>query len=351
MLESRPPDSSTPTGTSATMRRSTAVRSAACTMSRHSWLERSASSALRAKDSDQNRSVLRRRRYVTAAVFEATRGCAHACDFCVAPSAWGRRAAQRPVEAVIEDIRRVRARHLTFVDLNLISDREYAARLFEALMPLGVRWFGLATTTLADDEPLLDLAARSGCRGLLMGLESMSPAGLRQARKGFNHPERYGELVKRLHARRIALQGCFVLGMDEDTPEVAAATARFAVAAGIDLPRFAILTPFPGTPLYTRLEAEGRLLGLPWECYDGQHVVFQPAQMSVDQLHRSNLEAWRIAYSASGVLSRLRRSAAPLPVALLTNLGYATYARRLRRALGGAATVPALVGGPVQVPR
>ncbi len=278
-----------------------------------------------------DRSVLPRRHYLTSNVFEATRSCVHACEFCVAPAAWGRKPLQKPVEVVVEDLRRQRARSAIFVDLNLIADLDYARRLFRALVPLRIAWYGLATVRVAEDEALLDLLAESGCRGLLLGFESIVPANLKGVRKGFNHPERYGDVVARLHARRIAVQGCFVFGMDEDTPEVCAETARLAVEIAIDLPRFAIATPFPGTPLYHRLEAEGRILTRNWELYDGQHAVFQPVHMSPAELETATEAAWRHAYAWRSIAHRLRRTAAPAHVAILTNLGYRHYAHNLSR--------------------
>ena len=164
-----------------------------------------------------DRNVLPRWKYATRSVFEATRGCVHNCSFCVVPSAWGRRQLQKPVEQIVADIRREKSRRVIFVDLNLIADREYAARLFEALIPLRIQWYGLATTLLGDELPLLDLVARSGCRGLLMGFESLSANNLRTNHKRFNDPDQYPRLVELLHARRIALQGCFVFGLDDDT--------------------------------------------------------------------------------------------------------------------------------------
>ena len=166
------------------------------------------------------------------------------------PSAWGRKPLQKPVEEVVADIRRRRARRAIFIDLNLIADKQYATELFEALIPLQIHWYGLATTLLCQDEPLLDLVARSGCRGLLMGLESLSRRNLGDNQKPFNNPEDFRQVVEQLHARKISLQGCFVFGLDDDTPDVFLETAKFAVEAGIDLPRFAIVTPFPGTSLY-----------------------------------------------------------------------------------------------------
>lgn len=277
------------------------------------------------------RELLPERHYLTNNVFEATRGCIHNCDFCVVPAAWGRKPLQKPVADVIADIRQHGARKFIFVDLNLIADREYARQLFIALTSLRVQWYGLATVLLADDAELLDLAARSGCKGLLMGLESISPQNLRQSHKGFNSPEKYSQVVSRLHERGIALQGCFVFGLDNDEPDIFLRTAEFAVQARIDLPRFAIVTPFPNTALYKRLQAEGRILTKNWEKYDGQHVVFRPALMSVAELQQGTEAAWKYAYSLCSIARRIAHSPAPWPVKLGTNLGYRFYANHLSR--------------------
>lgn len=277
------------------------------------------------------RDLVPRGRYLTTHVFEATRGCIHACDFCVVPAAWGRRPLQKPVAEVVEDIVRTGARKCIFIDLNIIADREHAARLFEAFIPLRIEWYGLATSLLAGDRPLLDLCARSGCRGLLIGLESLQTENMREIHKTFNAPGAFREVVAAFHRHGIAVQGCFVFGLDHDTPDVFLKTARFAVEAGIDLPRFAVLTPFPGTALHRRLEQEGRILTRNWELYDAQHVVFQPARMSVEQLQRGMEQAWRYAYRYGSIARRLRRSPAPLGVALGANLAYRFYGRNLHR--------------------
>lgn len=278
-----------------------------------------------------DRNLLPSNRYLTSDVFEATRGCVHNCSFCVVPSAWGRQPWQKPVEEIVADIRRQGARRAIFLDLNLIADRDYARRLFEALVPLDISWYGLSTTLLCEDTPLLDLAARSGCRGLLMGLESISDTSLQQTRKAFNRPDRYAHVVDELHRRGIALQGCFVFGLDDDTPDVFLETARLAVEIGIDLPRFAIITPFPGTPLFQDLDKAGRILTRRWELYDGQHVVFEPHQMTPDQLQQGNQVAWRYAYRWRSIARRVWRARHQRHVALIANLGYRFYAHRLHR--------------------
>jgi radical SAM superfamily enzyme YgiQ (UPF0313 family) len=277
------------------------------------------------------RDLLPKRRFLTTNVFEATRACIHNCEFCVVPAAWGRKPYQKPVEDVVADIRHQVARKLIFVDLNLIADPDYAARLFEALTPLRVQWYGLSTVLLAEDLPLLRRAARSGCRGLLLGFESIEPRNLRESSKPFNRPDRFKRVVDLLHEHGIAVYGCFVFGMDHDGPDIFLETARFAVEARIDLPRFAIVTPFPGTALHQRLAREGRILTRNWELYDGQHVVFQPAQMSVAELQQGTELAWRHAYSLPSIVRRLRASPASTGVAIAANLGYRHYAHNLHR--------------------
>ncbi len=277
------------------------------------------------------RDLLPSRRFLTNSVFEATRGCVHNCDFCVVPAAWGRKPLQKPVADVIGDMRQHGKHKAIFVDLNLIADRAYAIRLFNALVPLGFQWYGLATVLLAEDPELLELAARSGCRGLLMGLESISLENLRASNKPFNAPDRFVRVVEKLHEHGIALQGCFVFGLDGDDPDIFLKTAEFAVEAKIDLPRFAIVTPFPGTALHHRLKSEGRILTRNWELYDGQHVVFQPKRMSVRELEQGTESAWKHAYSFRSIIARLPHSPAPWGVRLATNLGYRFYASHLNQ--------------------
>lgn len=275
------------------------------------------------------RDLMDGRNFLTQAVFEATRACAHDCEFCVVPTAWGRKQFQKPVSHVVEDIRRVGARRIIFIDLNLVSDRNYAAELFEALIPLNVRWFGLATSLIGRDRALMELMARSGCAGLLIGLESICEASLGDSRKRFNDPTLYGALINDLHALGISIQGCFVFGHDHDTTDVFEQTVQFCIDAAIDLPRFAILTPFPGTPLHRRLDQSGRIRTRNWELYDGQHVVFAPKQMTPEQLQAGHERAWRDVYSYSSIARRLGTARVQLPIAVMANLGYRYYAYHL----------------------
>ena len=276
------------------------------------------------------REMLPAKYYITPHTIEATRGCIHKCEFCVVPSAWGR-PLQKPVGDVIADIRQMQPKKLIFLDLNLISDTDYAKELFRALIPLRIRWGGLATTMIAWDEELLDLAAASGCGGLLLGFESLSDGALAESRKQFNARLEYRTVIERLHARKIAIQGCFVFGFDDDDQGVFERTAEFAIDTHIDLPRFAIMTPFPGTPLYARLAAEGRILTTDWSYYDGQHVVYRPKSMTAEELLRGTERAWKKTYSYRGMFRRLSGARVQLPIAIPANLGYRFYAHHLNQ--------------------
>lgn len=278
-----------------------------------------------------HRHLLKRRHYKTVNTFEATRGCIHRCEFCVVPNAWGARPYQKPIAHVIDDIKQVGAKKILFYDLNLFADFTYARELLTALIPLRVKWFGLSTTLLGRDRSLMELAARSGCRGLLIGFESVSKNTLSTFNKGFNDPTEYPQLIKDLHALGILVNGTFVFGSDSDDARAFDEVRDFVLSTQIDLPRFAIMTPFPGTPLFDRLDAAQRILHRDWSKYDGQHVVFTPTNMTPEELQLGHERVWREVYSYGSILRRLRMQVESAPLWLAANLAYRFYARNLSR--------------------
>jgi len=276
------------------------------------------------------RDLLKRERYATVNSIEATRGCPHKCDFCVVPTAWANTYAHRPVEEVVAELRTFEGRKALFIDLSPVEDVQYAKALYRAMAPLRMRWVGLSTTRIAEDVELLALAARSGCKGLLIGFESISQDTLNETHKHFHAAPKYAEVVKKLHDHGIGIQGCFVFGFDSDTEGVFERTAEFVDKAKIDLPRYAVATPFPNTALYRRLEAEGRLLHQNWALYDVEHVVFQPKQMSPERLQEGLEWTWRQSYRFGSLVRRI--TGAPwsiLPLWVSLNLGYHYYAQHL----------------------
>lgn len=276
------------------------------------------------------RDLIKLDRYFTPHTVEATRGCIHHCRFCVVPSAWGR-PRQKPIHEVVADIESMNAPSVIFLDLNLIADADYAKQLFRELTPLKIRWAGLATTKIAWDDELLSLAAKSGCSGLLIGFETVSLEALAESAKKFNTHQSYDLVVQKLHDAGIAIMGTFVFGFDADDRDIFSRVTEFAVRSKIDLPRYSVLTPFPGTPLYRRLQSEGRILTENWELYDGQHVVYQPARISVQELRQGVETAWKDTYSWFNIARRLAGSDRMLLKAVAANLGYRFYGYNLDR--------------------
>lgn len=259
---------------------------------------------------EPRRDLLKRKAYITLNTIQATRGCPWRCNFCVVPVTWPGYY-HRPIPEVIAEIERLEGNSFLFLDLSPIENPVYIKQLYRELAPLKKRWGGLATMAIARDEEMLRLASRSGCRGLLLGIESVSEETIkRMGKKGLNSPQQYIKEIKKLHDHGIAINGCFVLGLDGDTKDTFERTIEFVDKAAIDLPRFSIPTPFPGTTLYWQLKKENRLLHECWTLYDTQHVVFQPERMSAEELQEGLLWTWKQAYRLPSVIRRIVGSGA-----------------------------------------
>lgn len=277
------------------------------------------------------RELLNSKRYITTKTVEAIRGCCHTCTFCAYPAAFGRTVYKRPVNEVVAEIEALHTKHVTFPDVNLITDREYAIELFNALIPLKIIWLGLVTSSVGIDDELMAVFRRSGCKGLLIGFESITQASQQYIHKGVNKPESYVELMKKLHDNGILVQGCFAFGGDEEDESVFDRTVELIIKAKIDLPRFSILTPFPKTGYYEQLEREGRIIERNWAMYDVQHCVFQPKQMTKEQLEQGTDRAWRATYSTGNIMKRLAPFRHSPWLSLPLNMGYKGYADKWSR--------------------
>ncbi len=275
------------------------------------------------------RDLLDKKKYVTTHSIEATRGCPHKCDFCAVPAAWANIYAHRPIPDVVAELSTFADRKAIFIDLSPVEDIHYAKALYRAMIPLKMRWIGLATTRIAEDDELLKLAAQSGCKGLLIGFESISQNTLNETHKGFHAAKDYAEVVKKLHDYGIGIQGCFVFGFDNDDTSVFERTVEWVDKVKIDLPRYAVVTPFPNTGLFHRLEAQGRLLHKNWSLYDVEHVVIEPKNMSAERLQEGLEWAWSQSYSWRSIFSRVLGSFCQPLLSISLNLGYRYYSKHL----------------------
>src|SRR5262245_13120980 len=253
----------------------------------------------------------------------ATRGCPFACDYCTIPQMYQRRMRYRPVEEVADEIRHMPGRALIFWDDNIGADRVYAKELFVAIAPFKRWWTSQCTADAAFDDEFMDLAAKSGCKALFLGLESISQVSLNRANKRHNKSAEYSEAIQRFHARGIAVQAGVVFGFDHDDRSIFRTTVEFYRSVGLDSATISVLIPFPNTPLFKRLDAEGRILTYDWARYNGKKdVVFQPALMSPHELLMGMEWAARQFYSMPSIFERMWRSRAGLWWNVARNAGY-----------------------------
>jgi len=191
-----------------------------------------------------------------------------------------------------------------FIDNNLGSRPDYLRELCRALRPLERIWSAALTLDVTDDPTLVREMALAGCTGVFIGFESLSDANLVQVRKRTPRTEDYARRVAILHDHGIQVNSSFVLGFDEDRPDVFATTAQWVEANRIECATFHILTPYPGTPLFKRMESEGRLLHRDWSLYDTAHVVFRPRHMTPEQLTAGYEWLYRRLYSHRSIWRR-----------------------------------------------
>lgn len=254
------------------------------------------------------RDILAGKPYLPVSLVQFNRGCPYVCDFCSVSTFYARSQNQRPVADVVKDIQSQQRKFVLIVDDNIIGVPEAAKELFRALIPLKIRWVSQASIDIARDPELIELARKSGCLGLIVGLESLNPDNLNLMRKRWTTKDgdvRDALAIIRRHG--IMVYATFVFGYDHDTSEVFDHTVDFALQQRFLLANFNHLMPFPGTALDTRLRKEGRLLYDPWWLhpdYRFGHAAYQPGLLSPEELTDGCMKARARFASFSGILQR-----------------------------------------------
>jgi radical SAM superfamily enzyme YgiQ (UPF0313 family) len=257
-----------------------------------------------------DRSIFRGKRYLPVGLVEAGRGCHFKCEFCAVQTVFESSQTRRPYDEILAELTPLKREKklFFFVDDNITSNLAQAKEFFRALIPLGIRWVSQSSINAAHDDEFLELLVRSGCQGVLIGFESLNPANLQAMNKTFNTARGgFERALANLRRHRIRVYGTFIFGYDGDTPESFAPTVAFAREHALYIAAFNHLTPFPGTPLYKRLEAEGRLLYEAWwldERYSYNRIPFQPRGMEPEVLRRNCLAARREFYSWPSIVQR-----------------------------------------------
>ena len=269
------------------------------------------------------RKDLFHRRDSTGGVLFATRGCPNQCDFCVIAVMYPHPYRKRPVMEVAAEFASFKGKVIIFWDDNLAGDMQYAQELFHAIAPYRKWWSSQASIHAGRSDEFLEAAAKSGCKQLFLGLESISQQSMAEMHKGFNRVEEYARIIGRIHSHGIAVQAGIVFGFDHDTPEIFKDTLDFLEESGVQNATFNMLTPYPGTPLFRRLESEGRIVTRDWRRYNSREdVVFQPRQMSAADLLAGFRYANERFYSLRSLAVRMARSPVQLGWTLPLNLAY-----------------------------
>lgn len=261
-----------------------------------------------------DRSVFNNKRYIPITLLETARGCPHDCTFCSVSVFSGREYRFRSPKEVVAEIEGLGKEFLFLVDDNIIGNHQAAKALLKALIPLHIRWIGQASLTMTLDAELMQLMEKSGCQGVLVGMESLDTANLRQIGKAWNTARiGYPEALKIARDHGIAIVGSFIVGMDGDTAESLDATAEFAVQQRFFAVLFNPLMPYPGTRLYSELLEQGRLTRPKWWIdpeYTYGSVVFEPENINAAKLAEKRIEMYQRFYGARSILWRMLDSQA-----------------------------------------
>jgi radical SAM superfamily enzyme YgiQ (UPF0313 family) len=228
------------------------------------------------------RDLIRRRNYLIPNSIVVTRGCPQHCDFCYKDAFFegGRSFYTQRVDDALSEISRLPGRHLYFLDDHLLGDRRFAEALFEGMRGMNRLFQGAATVDSILRGDLIERAAQAGLRSIFVGFETLTPGNLARSNKRQNLGRDYAAVTNRLHGLGIMINGSFVFGMDDDEPDVFRRTVDWAIEHGVTTATFHIQTPYPGTRLFARTEAEGRLVTRDWDLYDTRHVVYRPARLT-----------------------------------------------------------------------
>jgi radical SAM superfamily enzyme YgiQ (UPF0313 family) len=251
------------------------------------------------------RDLIKRERYLVPNSIVVTRGCPQHCHFCYKDAFFegGRGFYTQRIDEALSEIERLPGRHLYFLDDHLLGDRRFAEGLFEGMRGMGRLFQGAATVDSVLRGDLIERAAEAGLRSLFVGFETFDSRNLSASNKKQNLARDYAAVARRLSDLGIMINGSFVFGMDEDGPDVFDRTVDWAVRNGITTSTFHIQTPYPGTQLYRDMQAAGRLTSDNWNDYDTRHVVYQPAQLTPQQLKDGYDRAYREFYGWGNIVS------------------------------------------------
>ncbi len=248
--------------------------------------------------------LIKSHRYVNRTFIQTSRGCHHACTFCAEPLMNGLRFRYRPIDEVMREVDECGARYIALNDADFFGTPKRPKEVMKALKGRGIRWQAGVTSRLSMDDEMLELAADSGCYMLSIGFESISAATLRSVHKMVNSPDKFRELVEKIHSYGILVFGLFIFGFDTDDETVFDETVAFNIDAGYDMCAYSVLTPYPGTLTWYEMQKDNRMVSYDWDNYDQGHIIYKPKQITPEQLREGHMRAYSKFYSMPSIAQR-----------------------------------------------
>lgn len=249
------------------------------------------------------------KKYLYTNVISTSRGCPFQCDFCYnSCKNMLKTYINRPIEDVIDDIKALKTRHIMFIDDNFIGNPQWTKKLLKEIKPLKLKWNAAVTSNIVDMPELLDEMKESGCQSLFIGFESINSKSIDSVHKVQNSVNRYEKLVDEIHKRGIMINASFVFGLDEDDSSVFKNTLEWIVKNKIETVTSHILTPYPGTRLYSSLIEENRIVDFNLSNYNTAHVVYKPKNMTEEELYNGYLWIYKEVYTFKNIMKRLPES-------------------------------------------
>lgn len=275
-----------------------------------------------------NWNYISKNKYLYNNIIVASRGCPFKCDFCYNSCEYvDHLYRNRPIQNVVDEINSLGTKQIMFIDDNLIGNLKWTNDLIEAITPLGLIWHGAVSTNIAKHPDLIEKMARSGCRSLFIGFESINFNSLGSVRKHQNLSVDYEQLIKKLHDCGIMVNASLAFGFDHDTTDTFENTLNWLISNKVETMTSHILTPYPGTNLYKSLLNQNRIIDFDLRKYNTSNVVFLPKNMSPDELRNGYLNIYKNFYSLTNIYKRMPENKKIIAPFLLFNLAYRKYGK------------------------
>ncbi|MBN1981277.1 MAG: radical SAM protein [Chitinivibrionales bacterium] len=266
--------------------------------------------------------------YLYTNIVTTSRGCPHACEFCYNSCDYTvKKYRRRPIGAVVKEIQRLGTRQVLFVDDNFIGDSAWLDDFLTAIAPMKLTWHAAVSANIGKNSDILDRMKETGCKSLYIGFESINEASLDSVCKHQNRTDEYEHTIRMIHDRDMMINASMVFGFDADGPEVFANTLDWLVENRIETMTTHILTPYPNTRLYKRLESEERIIDRNFSHYNTSRVVFKPKRMTAEELLDGYLKIYADFYSFKNIMKRMPLSRKQRLPYFLFNFGYRKFGR------------------------